>query len=314
MTLDITYPAIRWPSGKTFAFSIFDDTDFAEVSNVAPVYEFLHRSGFRTTKSVWPIRGSQAPSGGATCEDSEYLEWLRNLQSEGFEIGYHMATFHTSLREDTARALDCFERLFGTPPKIMANHSACRENIYWGGARVSGLHRVAYHVLTRFHHARKFRGHIPSDPLFWGDLSRDRVTYVRNFVFDDINTLAACPMMPYHDPKRPYVKFWYASSEGPEINSFNRCLSEENQDRLIEEGGACIMYTHLACGFYENGTLNERFRELMTRLSRRPGWFVPVGEMLDHIRNQRGDHVLSDSDRRTLERKWLAHKLRVGAT
>ena len=49
-----------------------------------------------------------------------------------------------------------------------------------------------------------FRGHVEGDPLFWGDLCRDRVRYVRNFTFADVNTLASCPLMPYHDPKRPW--------------------------------------------------------------------------------------------------------------
>ncbi len=312
----MTYPpAITWPDGKRFAFTIFDDTDFADVANVGPVYALLRNLGMRTTKSVWPIRGDQAPScGGATCENPDYLRWVKELQADGFEIGYHMATYHTSDREQTRRGLNAFAGLFGGPPKTMANHSACRENIYWGDARLSGSQRLAYNALTRFHHYRKFRGHIEGDPLYWADLCKERVTYVRNFVFPDINTLAACPMMPYHDPRRPFVNHWYASSEGPEIESFVRCLSERSQDQLVAEGGACIMYTHLACGFVRDGALDRRFAELMTRLGRLPGWFVPVGELLDYIRRQRGDRILTDAERRHLERRWLSHKLRVGAT
>ena len=44
---------------------------------------------------------------------------------------------------------------------------------------------------------------VEGSPLFWGDKCRDHIKYVRNFVFDDINTLAACPHMPYHDRARP---------------------------------------------------------------------------------------------------------------
>lgn len=308
-------PRITWPDGKKFAFTIFDDTDFAVVANVGPVYALLRDLGMRTTKSVWPIAGNQTPvCGGATSEDSEYLRWVKGLQADGFEIGYHMATYHTSDRAQTKRGLDRFAGLFGAPPRTMANHSACRENIYWGDARLSGMRRLAYNALTRFRHYRKFRGHLDGDPLYWADLCRERVTYVRNFVFEDINTLAACPMMPYHDPRRPEVNFWYASAEGPEVESFVRCVSEANQDRLMAEGGACIMYTHLACGFVRNGELDRRFVDLLTRLSRLPGWFVPVGDLLDYIRRQRGDHTLTDRERRQLERRWLAHKMRVGAT
>ena len=308
-------PAITWPNGKKFAFTVFDDTDFAEVENVGPVYALLRDLGMRTTKSVWPIKGAETPvCGGATCEDPEYLRWLKQLQRDGFEIGYHMATYHTSVRGQTKRGLDRFAELFGGPPKTLANHSACCENIYWGDARISGARRLAYNALTRFRHYRRFRGHMNGDPLYWADLCRERVTYVRNFVFDDINTLAACPMMPYHDPQKPEVNYWYASSEGPEIESFVRCISEANQGRLEAEGGACIMYTHFACGFVRDGAVNRRFVDLMTRLSCLAGWFVPVGELLDYIRQQRGDHTLTDRERRQLERRWLSHKLRVGAT
>ncbi len=314
MTTSSTHSRIEWPDGKKFAFTIFDDTDYATLENVRPVYDFLADCSFRTTKSVWPIRGTDTPiCGGATCEDPGYLAWLKELQGAGFEIGYHMATYHTSPRKDTIRALDRFAELFGDFPKTMANHSACRENIYWGPDRLTGMRRTAYNLMTRYRHSGKFRGHIEGDPLYWGDLCRERITYTRNFVFPDINTLAVCPMMPYHDPKRPLVNFWYASSEGPDLKSFNATLTESNQDRLLEEGGACIMYTHLACDFYRD-RLDPRFETLMRRLSKMPGWFVPAGTLLDFLRGRNGGHVLTDHERSRLERSWLSHKLRVGAT
>ncbi len=49
---------ISWPEGKTFAFTIFDDTDRSTVENTKPVYDFLKANGLRTTKSVWPIAGT----------------------------------------------------------------------------------------------------------------------------------------------------------------------------------------------------------------------------------------------------------------
>ncbi len=301
-----------WPDGKQFAFTIFDDTDFATVENVGPVYEFLGNLGFRTTKSVWPTKGVREPiCGGATCEDEPYLDWLYRLRRQGFEIGYHMATFHSSYREETRRGLDQFAALFGSAPITMANHSGCEENIYWGSHRLTGINRLAYDLMTRFRFHNRYRGHLDGDQFFWGDLCAERVKYVRNFVFDDINTLKMCPGMPYHDPKRPYVKYWFASSEGPTLELFLRCLSEENQDRLEAERGACIMYTHLSRGFWD-GSLNPRFKQLMERLSRKNGWFVPVGTLLDHLLRHRGEHALTDSDRNQLERSWLRHKIKTG--
>jgi hypothetical protein len=239
---------ISWPGGKSFAFTVFDDTDFATFENVGEVYSLLTDYGFRTTKSVWPIRGNREPiCGGATCEDQDYLEWVINLKNSGFEIGYHNATFHSSLRGETIRGINKFAELFGHYPQSMANHAGCQEAIYWGNYRLTGFNEFIYNVLTRYRNDKVFRGHIEGDKYFWGDICKEKVKYVRNFVFSDINTLKVCPIMPYHDPKRPYVNYWFASSEGPNVEAFNRCIAERNQDRLEEEGGGCFMYTHFAC-------------------------------------------------------------------
>jgi hypothetical protein len=304
---------IQWPDPKTFAFTIFDDTDFATLDNVGEVYRFLADVGFRTTKSVWPIRGVEPGNcPGQTCEDEEYLNWLLKIRDQGFEIGYHMATWHTSDRERTIKALARFAELFGQPPSSMANHSDCRENIYWGAARLSGAPRFLYNLATRYRQANRYRGQVEGDPLFWGDICKEKIRYCRNFVFDNINTLAECPFMPYHDPARPYVNYWFVSSEGNDVRSFNRCLSEKNQDRLEEEGGVCIMYTHLACGFLDQGRLQPEFRRLLERLARKKGWFVPVSTVLDHLREKNGGHVITAAERSRLERKWLFHKLLSG--
>ncbi|MBU0985033.1 MAG: hypothetical protein KKA42_14260, partial [candidate division Zixibacteria bacterium] len=290
-------------------------TDLATMNNVPAVYSLLEDLGLRTTKSVWPLPGTEpTQTEGATCDDPDYLRWVLELQTRGFEIGYHMATYHTSVRNRTIEGLDRFSELFGFRPKVMANHSQCRENVYWGDARLSGWNRVAYNALTRFRYRDRYRGHVDGDPHFWGDLCREQITYCRGFVFPDINTLAACPQMPYHDPERPYVNQWYASSEGPEVNAFNRCCSEANQDRLEAEGGACIMYTHFGSGFYENGEINPRFRELITRLSRKNGWFVPVGTLLDYLRTKNSDRDITRRERNRLERRWLQHKMKVGSS
>jgi len=306
-------PAIPWPEGKRFAFTIFDDADSQTLEKGRAVYSVLADLGFQTTKSVWPIRGKGEPSDiGATCEDTEYRRWVQSLQELGFEIGYHMATSHTSRRADTLRALEQFASYFGHYPVSMANHYFCDENIYFGDARVTGLNRLAYNLVTLFRNHNKFRGHVPGDPLFWGDLCKERIKYVRNFVFAGINTLKSCPFMPYHDPLRPYVNYWFASSEGANVNRFNQCLAEANQDRLEEEGGASIVYAHFGLGFYEEGALNTRFRSLMHRLSKRNGWFVPVSTLLDYLLEVKGPYLLRDQDRRKLERAWLLHKIRWG--
>jgi hypothetical protein len=302
-----------WPHEKRFAFTVFDDTDSQTRANGEPVYNLLCELGFRTTKSVWPSAPVGTPSDpGATCADPDYRAWVQSLAKLGFEVGYHMATSHTSPREFTIAALDQFKAYFGGYPRSMANHYFSGEDIYFGDARLSGAYRAAYNLLTRNQNRGRFRGHIEGDPLFWGDVCRERIWYVRNFVFRDINTLAACPEMPYHDPDRPYVNRWFASTEGATISSFLESVTEANLDRLEADGGCCIMYTHFGLGFCQEGVLDPRFVELMQRLSRRKGWFVPVSTLLDYMESQRGPRVLTDSARRRLERKWLWHKIRFG--
>jgi hypothetical protein len=115
--------------------------------------------------------------------------------------------------------------------------------------------------------------------------------------------------MPYHDLSRPYVNYWFAASEGANINSFNAMMAYKNQDKLRREGGACIMYTHFANGFLENGTINKRFKEQLERMSRLNGWFVPVCTLLDFILQVRGSYVITPSERNDLERRWLWHKI-----
>jgi hypothetical protein len=304
---------VDWPHGKAFAFSVFDDTDGATIENIAPVYALLEELGMRTTKSVWPIRLPGVPHiGGSTLDDPDYAAWTVGLQHRGFEIGYHGASNITARRQDVERALNRFRSVYGSFPSTMANHADCAEGMYWGSSRLSGLQRGAYDALTRFRRRGVYRGHVEGDPLFWGDLCRESIRYVRNFTFPTIDTLAACPMMPYHDHDRPYVNAWFASSEGRDVEAFVRCLSDDNQDQLERGGGACIMYTHFSAGFVREGVLDPRFEAQIRRLTARNGWFVPVGTLLDFLASRRESSEIGRAERASLERRWLQAKLRIG--
>jgi hypothetical protein len=303
---------IAWPEGKRFAFSIFDDTDRSTLRNTPLIYQFLHEQGFRTTKSVWPVKGSQAPRvGGDTCADPEYYRWVRTLQAQGFEIALHNVTYHTSNRQEVIAGLDQFCRYFGSYPAIHANHVGCQENIYFGDARLSGFYRWLYNVITRYQHHRQFFGEVPGSDLFWGDICQANIKYVRNFVYLDANTLKQCPYMPYHDPARPYVNYWFASSDGSSRPYFNQLLDEENQDRLEDEGGCCLVYTHFGSRFVQDGQINQRFQGLMTRLSQKNGWFAAVSTILDYIISTRGPHTLTPGERMKLEQAWLKNQVRL---
>jgi hypothetical protein len=301
---------ISWPDGKRFAFSIFDDTDRAALDNVPQVYDLLRDLGFRTTKTVWPISGQSQPAvcGGLTCDDPAYLAWVKELAADGFEIALHNVTYHGSRRDEIRRGLDRFTEIFGHDPASMANHTECDDAMYWGEARISGIRRGIYRIATARRNRRYF-GHLSASPHFWGDLCRDRIRYVRNFTFSGLNTLNSCPFMPYHDPDRPFVRAWFAASEGGLRAIFNDTISEAAQDRLAEEGGASIVYTHFGKNFVQAGAVDARFTELMRRLSRLGGWFVPVSTLLDYIARQRGVHEITKRERARLEWRWLRHKM-----
>ncbi len=306
-----------WPFGHKFAFAIFDDTDWATVEKVKPVYDLLADLGMRSTKSVWLFNGEGSPvNGGSTCEDRDYLQWVLRLQHQGFEIGLHNPAPVTSPRERMWLGLARFRELFGNQMMIHCNHVGCLENIYWGDARLSGWRRLLYNALTAGRRRNVFRGHIEGDPLFWGDFCKEWVSYVRNFVFDDLNTLSLCPEMPYHDPSRPFVNFWFASTDGGSLARFLRNFTFKNIDRLVEAGGLCVAYVHFAGRFASGGKVDSGFRERMEYIAAQNGWFATVSNVLDYLRAgaSRESRAIGAAPLRRLEMRWLASKLRKGTS
>jgi len=305
---------MQWPGNKSFAFTIFDDPDAQTLKGCQTVYDFLAGLGFRTTVGVWPTAPIREPnSPGETCANPEYRRYIQRLKQDGFEVGYHNTTAHSSFRQEIAEGLDAFHGYFGNNRLAMANHYNA-EAIYWGQSRLSGPRKTLYRLATAWRSNDMFFGHEPDSPHFWGDLCKRDVRYCRNFVYKDINTLRACPWMPYHDTERSYVNAWYASSEGANITSFLNTVTEANQDRLEAEGGACIMYTHFGLHFVRDGVLNQRFQMLMERLSRKNGWFVPVSTLLEYLESRNGPSVLTNAQRSSMEWNWLRRKLTKGTS
>jgi hypothetical protein len=306
--------SIPWPAGKTFAFSIFDDPDGQSLADARTVDSFLQDCGLKITKGVWPLGPLRPPnSRGETCANPEYLAHLEALQRGGWEIGFHNTGPHSSTRSETVRGLDAFKSYFGHDPSAMANHYN-GDAIYWGPARLDQPLRTIYSAATLGRTSGKHFGHVTGHDFFWGDICQSRIRYCRNFVWSNINTLASCPWMPYHDPNRPYVNAWYCSSEGSNVSRFCRTIAESSQDRLEAEGGACIMYVHFGHGFVEGGHVQTLFRQLITRLSRMNGWFVPVSTLLDHLRERQGVVTLTNTQRARLERRWLWEKFFRGTS
>src|SRR5438132_7240257 len=128
----------RFPNNRGFAFTVFDDTDDSTVENVGPVYELLSEIGMHTTKSVWALPcGPNTPFHGSTLQDRQYLDFIRHLRNEGFEIALHNARNCDATRDVTRQGLDEFEWLIGALPRSHSNHYFNRDNLYWGPARLS---------------------------------------------------------------------------------------------------------------------------------------------------------------------------------
>jgi hypothetical protein len=301
----VTTPA-TFPGGAQFAFTIMDDTDNATVANVQPIYRLLESLGIFVTKTVWTVRceeGSEVFGAAQTLDDPEYLDFVVDLRRRGFEIAFHGATMETSTRDRTVCALTRFTELFGAP-RVHANHSVNRENLYWGIDRLDNpLLRAAYGAVLG--HADDFyQGHVPSSPFWWGDLCAAQITYVRNLSFEEVNLRRVNPSMPYTDQRRPYAPWWFSASDAENVDAFVDLMSVKNQTRLESEGGVCIVATHLGKGFCVNGEVREDVRKLLVELAARRGWFVPVGPMLDELRRRRTEGSLPPGEWRRMQWQW----------
>jgi hypothetical protein len=279
---------LTFPEGRRFAFTIIDDTDVATRRNVEPVYAALKAAGLRTTKTVWAFDwpGHSNFAGSTTLEDADYVAFVQSLARDGFEIASHGASMETSDRATTQRALTRFLEVFGSVPRVFANHSNNAENLYWGTARVDepilrALYRRVLGKSDTF-----FQGHTPDSPLFWGDLCHQHHEYVRNLTFDDLNVRRYNPTLPYRDPRRPYGRWWYSAADAEDRDEFVRVMTPQNLDALEREGGVCILATHFGKGYAPDGTLDPAVAAIIKDLGNRPGWYVPVGELLDWLRSR----------------------------
>lgn len=303
---------MQFPEGKRFAFSILDDTDDSTVDNSRPVYDLLHELGLRTTKTVWTAacpEGSRLFFAGQTLQNPAYLEFVHQLRERGFEIAWHCATMEGSKRPRTVEALEFFRREFGAYPRLHCNHGQNRENLYWGAKRYRNpLFRQLVRLASRT--ADWFSGEDEDSPYFWGDLCRKHFRYVRNFTFPELNACHFDRYMPYHLDDRPYVNYWFSTTDVPDIRRFNELLTPARLDRLAEENGVCILSTHLGKGYAQDGRVNRDARTTLEHLARLDGWFAPVSDILDHLLEHRSNGRITRLGQLSLEWRHLREHIR----
>lgn len=295
-----------WPDGKRFAFTIVDDTEYGFVHNLKPIYDFLHDLGFRTTKTVWVYPPRDHYRGGCL-QDKEYLSFVKDLQEKGFEIVLHNVGSGRFTREEIIEGIELFRRLLGFYPYMQINHARNPDNLYWGYKRFAAPLSWLVRLL-----GRRYWGDEAGSDCFWGDYAKRCIKYMRNLVFVEVNTIKCDPRMPYRvKSKDAYSNYWFSSSDGHSVREFVHLLCPEAVDRLEQEEGCSIVYTHFGDGFVDSsGRLNSEFEQRMRYLAEKDGWFVPAGTILDHLLSQRknGQFVSSAYLLRT-SLLWLIHRL-----
>jgi hypothetical protein len=275
---------LRFPNGSAFAFTVYDDTDRATVENIKPIYDLLWQYGFRTTKSVWVYPPRGAYRGSSSLQDPEYVAFIRDLQAKGFEIGLHSVGDGYFSRSEILAGIESFKEILGHYPAIHANHVSNPDSLYWWDKRFEWPVNVLYRLLSR-RKPRNLGGENPSSDVFWGDVAKRHIRYIRNQTFNDINTSGCDPRMPYRiERTKAYCNCWFSSSDGQTVEEFTDLISRQNVDRIADSGGACIVYTHFAAGFVDKtGQVNEAFHNNLRYLAHKGGWFVPVSQLLDHL-------------------------------
>jgi len=301
------------PPGKRFAFSVLDDTDDSTLENVEPIYTLLRDYGFRTTKTAWPLdcpEGSRNFFAADTLQNKDYLRFVRELVEGGFELAFHGATMESSWRERTLEALEFLRNEFGHYPRIFCNHGQNRENLYWGHKRFrTPLLRALSRVLMR-EQGISYEGDQEGSRFFWGDICRDVIHYVRNFTFERLNMLEVDPGMPYHVASTPYVRYWFSTTDAPDVNAFNRVVSRQRIDQLAADGGVCVVSTHFGKGFVRDGRVNPETKSLLRHLADKGGWLVPVSEVLDRLLATGRGRTLTQGELLRIELRFVAERIR----
>ena len=296
---------IKWPEGKSFAFTIIDDTDFSFLHNIEPIYKLLNDCNIITTKTTWvyPPRDNFT---GDSLQDEKYLDFIKKLIEKGYEIALHGVGSGSFTRNEIKTGIEEFKHLLSFYPKTHINHSRNPDNIYWGYKRF--VPPLSWLMRLSKRRRRLYVGEKQGSTHFWGDISKEHIKYIRNHVFNGINTQKYDPGMPQKvRSKNNYANYWFSSSDGHTVDEFNSLLTQKNIDSLEESGDFCIVYTHFANGFLEeNGKLNKSFEKSIRYLATKNGWFVPARELLDHLlSNKTGDDFASPGYLLRLDTVWL---------
>lgn len=304
----------RFPGGAQFAFTILDDTDDATVENVRPIYQLLQKLGIRVTKTAWPLDCPPERQGpffaASTLQERDYLDFVKELVANGFELGFHNASMSSSLRNDTLEGLKYLQEEFGDTPVVHANHGMNKENLYWGASRYRTLAIRAPVAFVSWVLGRpSYEGHVEGSPYFWGDVARARFRYVRSFAFARLDTGRIPPGAPYRDATTPWVNLWFNTSDAPDATAFKKLVTEEGVELLKSRSSYAIISTHLGKGFVKNGRVDARIEEVLTYIASMNAWCVPVSTLLDYLVGTGGEQIVRGLSRWRLESSHIIDRI-----
>lgn len=303
---------MEYPGNKKFAFTIIDDTDYGTLENIQPVYELLYKLGFKTTKTVWvyPADPHHFEFIGDTLQRPEYLNFIKDLQSKGFEIALHGVKSGYSFSNQIAAGLSEFSEKLGQFPKMHINHAHNPDNLYWGMERFSWIPRTIGRLLNKY----ASLGQNPEAPYFWGELHKNNIKYIRNYNFNDLNTRKADPYFPYLEKrKEKHTNYWFSCTDGGTLKRALNIFTPEKIDQLEREGGIGILYVHFGNQFSVDGTVNLAFKSALEHLaSKQTAWLAPASEILDYLleHKYKKNHYLTLLQKIQLEFRYFRDKLR----
>ena len=286
---------LTWLPGRHEAgIAISDDPDNGAIAGFKKIYDLLQRLHFPTSRAMWvfdPVEPTGTPSlpirfFAPTLSDPECLEYCKELHQKDFEICLHGASSGNNTRERTIAAIEFMEREIG-PLRTFICHSKNAENLYWDHKCVP-LPFLSF--LVGLYSKNSCFGEVKGSNYFWGDICRNKVSYIRLFRTRQINTLAFNPSMPYHDFHMPYVNYWFSATKG----YLPRVCAPGRIDSLCKQRGAGIIYQYLHKYVDANGSIDPRVQESLERMAGDRRIFIsPVSLLLDRLRQARMVFLLS---------------------
>ena len=299
---------MNWPKKKEFAFTIIDDTDNSNINNIKPIYDYLTSKNIKTTKTVW-IYPSRDRYTGQTLQNNNYYKFIKLLKSDGFDIQLHNVGSGNFSRTEIIKGLDEFKQKLGKYPNMHINHCSNSDNLYWGHKRFGMILRKTMQIIEGS--KKRFYGDEINSNYFWGDIAKEKIKFIRNRVFNGINTLKYDPKMPFREKRKIFSNYWFSSSDGHNLKQFNNLVTKSNIDKLKREKGLCIVQTHFASDFVDQqGKLDEIFKENINYLSKQNGWFVPANDILEYLLSQKKKDYVSSSYINKLDLRWLIDKIK----